>query len=239
MNATGGGNRSPSSRTGMREKIKKVATELLIKHGFHGTSFRDVAERCGITTTNIHYHFGSKQQLVEEVLTDYVEETAARHRSIWLDEALSLPEKLRAVVAYNHERYRRFNRGRTSGRPWSLIGRLRLDSDVLSPAARASLSSFTSTVHAAIEQAFAQATAAGELAADAPREDLALLVINLVNSSSVFTQDAGSFERLEQFFGAFERVMLDLYLMPGAAAGSGARRRAQSGKAATPTAHRT
>ncbi len=72
--------RAPLARTGMRDKIKKVATELLIKHGFHGMSFRDVAERCDITTTNIHYHFGSKQQLVEEIVADYVEETGARHR---------------------------------------------------------------------------------------------------------------------------------------------------------------
>lgn len=205
---------APTSRTGMRDKIKKVATELLIKHGFHGTSFRDVAERCDITTTNIHYHFGSKQQLVEEVLRDYVEETAARHRSIWLDDSLSLPDKLRGVVAYNHERYKRFNRGRVHGRPWSLIGRLRLDSDVLSPAARESLASFAQSVHAAIETAFAHAVDVGELAPDAPREDLALLVMNLVNSSSVFTQDAGSFDRLEHFFGAFQRVILELYLLP-------------------------
>lgn len=229
----------PASRTGMREKIKKVATELLIKHGFHGTSFRDVAERCDITTTNIHYHFGSKQSLVEEVLADYIEETAARHRSIWLDEGLSLPAKLRGVVAYNHERYKRFNRGRTSGRPWSLIGRLRLDSDVLSPNARASLSSFTDTVHAAIGEAFAHAAATGELAKDAPHEDLALLVINLVNSSSVFTQDAGSFERLEQFFGAFERVMLDLYLVPGTSSLAASSRRNPRGRDRPTVAHRT
>lgn len=207
---------APASRTGMREKIKKVATELLIKHGFHGMSFRDVAERCDVTTTNIHYHFGNKQHLVDEVLREYVEETAARHRSIWLDQSRSLPDKLQGVVDYNHERYKRFNRGKVHGRPWSLIGRLRLDSDVLSPAARASLASFAHSVHAAIEEAFAHAAEIGELAPDAPREDLALLVMNLVNSSSVFTQDAGSFERLEQFFGAFQRVILNLYLLPRA-----------------------
>jgi TetR/AcrR family transcriptional repressor of nem operon len=214
---------APTSRTGMREKIKKVSTELLIKHGFHGTSFRDVAERCDITTTNIHYHFGSKQQLVEEVLRDYVDETIARHRSIWLDERRSLPEKLRSVVAYNHERYKRFNRGKVHGRPWSLIGRLRLDSDVLSPAARASLAEFAQTVHAAVETAFAYAVEVGEIAENAPRDDLALLVMNLVNSSSVFTQDAGSFDRLEHFFGAFERVILDLYLIPESARANSAR----------------
>lgn len=201
-----------TSRSGMREKIKQVATKLLIKHGVHGTSFRDIANDCDITTTNIHYHFGSKQKLVEEVLQEYVDAATTRHRSIWFDNSLTIQEKLRKVLAYNHERYRQFNRGRQQGRPWSLIGRLRLDSGVLSPAARESLSTFTDSVHEAVKAAFLNAVESGEIPPEAPLADLALLVMNLVNSSSVFTQDAGSFERLEQFFGAFERVIVDLYL---------------------------
>jgi AcrR family transcriptional regulator len=201
----------------MRETIKKVATELLIKHGYHNTSFRHIATRIGITTTNIHYHFGSKQQLVEEVVKDYVADATARHRPIWLAPYHTLADKLRGVIAYNHERYKRFNRGKSQGRPWSLIGRLRLDSEDLSPAARESLAGFGTAVHEAIDHAFALACASGELRADAPRDDLALLVVNLVNSSSVFTQDAGRFEPHEQFFFAFERVMLSVYAGAGPA----------------------
>jgi AcrR family transcriptional regulator len=208
---------APAARSNMRETIKKVATELLIKHGYHNTSFRHIATRIGITTTNIHYHFGSKQQLVEEVVKDYVADATARHKAIWLAPDHTLTDKLRGVIAYNHERYRRFNRGKGQGRPWSLIGRLRLDSEDLSPAARESLAGFGASVHEAIDRAFALACASGELRADAPRDDLALLVVNLVNSSSVFTQDAGSFEPLEQFFFAFERVMLSVYAGTGPA----------------------
>ncbi|MGK8890307.1 TetR/AcrR family transcriptional regulator [Burkholderia gladioli] len=58
----------------MREKIKQVATELLISRGFNGTSYGDIATRLGVTTTNIHYHFGNKQALVDEVVADYVAE---------------------------------------------------------------------------------------------------------------------------------------------------------------------
>ncbi|MBR0883479.1 TetR/AcrR family transcriptional repressor of nem operon [Bradyrhizobium japonicum] len=203
--------RTAGARTGMRDTIKRVATELLIRHGFHNTSFRDIADQIGTTTTNIHYHFGSKQQLVEEVLTDYVAEASARHKSIWLADGHTLSEKLQGVVEYNFERYKRFNRGKAGGRPWSLIGRLRLDSEDLSPIARESLTSFSRSVHEAIKSAFEQACRSGELRADAPLDDLTLLVVNLVNSSSVFTQDAGSFDRLEEFFTAFERVMLKVY----------------------------
>lgn len=195
----------------MRDNIKKVATELLIRHGLHATSFRLVAERLDITTTNIHYHFGNKEKLVEEVVREYVANTCARHKQIWENPNRTLPEKLRDVAAFNHTRYKAYNRGKKSGQPWSLIGRLRLEGEALSPGAREALASFTDEVHAAIQVAVQMAHEKGEIVDDAPLDDIAFLLVNIVNSSSVFTQDAGSFERLEQFFEAFNRVMLSAY----------------------------
>ena len=195
-------------RTDNRASIKKVATELLIKHGFHGMSFRDIAVRLDMTTTNIHYHFGNKERLVEEVLEDYVAETSAQHARIWLNDAWTLEQKLQEVLAYNHQRYKRFNRGKSSIKPWSLIGRLRLDGDVLSESARKSLAFFSSSVHQNIGEAVNMAASRQEISETMPQEDLSLLLVNLVNSSSVFTQDAGGFERLEAFFMAFSRVVL-------------------------------
>lgn len=210
----------PAGRSSMPDSIKAIATELLIAHGYHGMNFRSIAEQLDITTTNIHYHFGNKQRLVDEVVQDYVADATARHRAIWLDEKITLADKLRRVVDYNYERYKRFNRGKHTGQPWSLIGRLRLESNVLSEVARASLASFTTSVHDAIRLAVEMAWQKGELRPDTPREDLAFLIINIVNSSSVFTQDAGSFERLELFFEAFVRVMLSAYAADPIAAGT-------------------
>uniref|UniRef100_UPI0039EF5126 TetR/AcrR family transcriptional regulator n=1 Tax=Bordetella sputigena TaxID=1416810 RepID=UPI0039EF5126 len=195
----------------MRDRIKEVATALLITNGYNGTSFRDIATKLDITTTNIHYHFGNKQSLVDELVKEYVDSAIERHREIWLDENLSLPEKLRRVVEYNHSRYKRFNRTGHGGKSWSLIGRLRLESEVLSDAGRADLERFTDSIHEAIQSAVRQASDSGELRADTPRDDLAFLLINIVNSSSVFTQGTGGFDRLELFFDAFSRVMLSAY----------------------------
>lgn len=202
---------SGATRSSMRDSIKKVATELLIRRGYRGTSFRHIAERLDITTTNIHYHFGNKEKLVEEVVRDYVASACAKHKQIWENPDRSLPEKLREVAAFNYTRYKAYNRGRMGGRPWSLIGRLRLESDVLSAGARESLASFSENVHASIKIAVDMAYRKGELVADAPVKDIAFLLVNIVNSSSVFTQDAGNFERLELFFEAFSRVMLSAY----------------------------
>ncbi len=115
----------------MKERIKRAATDLLIRNGYRGASFADIAKPLGITTANIHYHFGNKQRLVEAAVTDYVAGSLAGHQRVWLDEATTLRAKLRAVVAFNRARYRRFNRGKTAGRPWSLIARLRLEGEVV------------------------------------------------------------------------------------------------------------
>ena len=47
----------------MKDDIKRVAAELLIKDGYQGFRFRDVAETLGVTRANVHHHFGTKLKL--------------------------------------------------------------------------------------------------------------------------------------------------------------------------------
>jgi TetR/AcrR family transcriptional regulator, transcriptional repressor for nem operon len=204
----------PELKGDMRHNIKRVAARLLTLHGLNGMSFRDIALELGITTTNIHYHFGNKQGLVDEVVSDYVAEVEARHRAIWLAPNHTLAEKLRQLVEYNWERYQQVNTGRDGGNTWSLIGRMRLESQDLSENARKSLSSFTAALHELIRTAVDDAWRRGELDEATPRQDLAFLILNIVNSSSVFTHGTGGFDRLELFFDAFSRVMLSAYAGP-------------------------
>jgi AcrR family transcriptional regulator len=199
----------------MKERIKAVAKDLLTRNGYRGTSFADIAKPLGITNANIHYHFGTKQRLVEAAVKDYVAGSLAGHQRIWLDPTTSLRGKLQGVVAFNRERYRRFNRGKDSGRPWSLIARLRLEGDVLGARVRAELSRFTEVLHRDVRQAVQTAYDRGELKRDAPLDDIAFLIANIVNASGVFTQDAGDFKRLEQFFSTVETVVLTAYAMRG------------------------
>jgi TetR/AcrR family transcriptional regulator, transcriptional repressor for nem operon len=205
---------APEVKGDMRQSIKRVAARLLTLHGLNGMSFRDIALELGITTTNIHYHFGNKQGLVDEVVGDYVAEVESRHRAIWLAPNHTLAEKLRQLVEYNWERYQQVNTGRDGGNTWSLIGRMRLESQDLSENARKSLSSFTAILHELIRTAVDDAWRRGELDEATPRQDLAFLILNIVNSSSVFTHGTGGFDRLELFFDAFSRVMLSAYAGP-------------------------
>jgi AcrR family transcriptional regulator len=49
-------------------RLLDAAVELFARHGFHGTSIRDVAERAGANVAAGHYHYGSKEGLYLEVL---------------------------------------------------------------------------------------------------------------------------------------------------------------------------
>jgi TetR/AcrR family transcriptional repressor of nem operon len=200
-----------SSQSSTQDNIKKITTELLIRHGYHGTNFRAIARKLQTTTTNIHYHFGSKQGLVERVIEEYVADAILLQRRIWLDENASLRGKLRSVGQLNHQRYRKFNRGSRTNRPWSLIGRMRLEIDVLSPQAVAALASFAAELHCFITAAVGQAVARGELISATPLANVVFLLLNLVNSSSVFTQDAGGFDRIERLFETVADVIFAAY----------------------------
>lgn len=197
--------------TSMRDNIKELAKKLLIAHGYHKTTFGVIARELDITTTNIHYHFGNKNSLVEEVVKDYVQLATSKQQAIWLDQSKSLQEKVQAELAFNRSLFKKFNPNGKTRNPWSLISRLRLEGDVLTEPTRVALAGFTTDVRVAVESAVEHAIDSGELKADAPKDDLVLLLTHLVDSLSVFAQDAGGFERVELFLNAFSRIVLTKY----------------------------
>lgn len=191
----------------MRAQIKALALDLLIQHGYRGVSFGHIAESLAITRANIHYHFGNKQALVEEVLADYVAETTGALRDLWARPGEALAGKLETMIGYSRKRYQRYNSKGQSGRPWSLIARLRQDGDALSPRCHAMLQDFEKNLNAIITVAIEQAKRRNEYAGWMPVGDVALLLVSIANSASPITQDAGSFDRLEKLYMAFSRIV--------------------------------
>src|ERR1700753_4225269 len=49
------------------EQILAAAEYLFSKHGLHGVTLRDVAQRVGVHTTLMHYYFDDKKSLFEAV----------------------------------------------------------------------------------------------------------------------------------------------------------------------------
>jgi TetR/AcrR family transcriptional repressor of nem operon len=196
----------------MREKIKEAARDLLIINGYRGLRFADIAERLNITRGNIHYHYGTKSKLVDEVIASYTEQTAAEMGGVWCSDQ-SYEEKVVATMELNRRRYLRFNKDDAhGGAPWSLISRMRLEADLLTPEARSSLRKFSRSMETYVADAIAQAQANGEIASDAPVNDIAVQIVSIIDSAGPITQDAGSFARLEHLYLAHMRVIAHAYV---------------------------
>ena len=195
----------------MRERIKTLALDLLIQYGYRGVSFGDLAKALETTRANIHYHFGHKQQLVEEVLVDYTIETIRGTSAIFGDPDQTFMEKIDGVVEFSRRRYQRYNRPGDGRRPWSLIARMRQDSAFLTPKGHQALQDFATDLHACIAAAVEQARDRKEFAASMPVDDVALQFFSIANSASPITQDAGSFDRLEQLYLGLARIVTQAF----------------------------
>lgn len=195
----------------MRVRIKAHATQLLIKHGYRGVSFGDIAAALATTRANIHYHFGSKTALVEEVLRAYVDTTLVQFRTIWTDPETSITEKVEATIAFNRQRYRLFNQGAINGKPWSMIARLRCDSDALNAPAVATLRRFATELTAMVTEGTRNAIQNKELLPNTPVDELVIQLVSIANSAGPVTQDAASFARLEELYRAFLHTVQAAY----------------------------
>jgi AcrR family transcriptional regulator len=60
-----------------RERILKAAERLLVTHGFHGTSMRDVAKAASLPLATVVYHFARKEQLYAALLHEIGAEVVA------------------------------------------------------------------------------------------------------------------------------------------------------------------
>lgn len=202
----------------MRDRIKSLATDLLIQRGYQGVSFGDLAQELRTTRANIHYHFGNKEKLVEEVLDDYVQFMSTRLNEIWTNPKVSLRGKIESTVAFSRKRYEAQNPVGKGDQPWSLISRMRQDSDLLNKHGRDALKRFSTSLFSSIVSAIEEAKANGELSSRAPVDEVALLLVSIANSAGAITRDSGSFHRLEQLYMGFARILMDAYGEPNAVA---------------------
>lgn len=196
----------------MRDKIKAAAVELLIKNGYRGLRFADIAQKLDITRANIHYHFGTKSALVLEVITEYVARTSQKMADVWCSD-VPYDDKVIATMELNRKQYRLFNKSDDEGgAPWSLISRMRLESDQIGAEGRASMVSFSRAIERYVADAIATAQDKGEIARDAPVDDIAVQIVSIIESAGPITQDAGSFARLEHLYMAHMRVITHAYV---------------------------
>jgi TetR/AcrR family transcriptional regulator, transcriptional repressor for nem operon len=204
-------NKKTAASMSMKEKIISEMTDMMIRNGYRGTTYDMIAKRLGVTTTNIHYHFGGKDRLVCTVIERYVKETIQRHENIWLAPDKSLAEKIVLIKDFNRQRYYKFNTNRSGGHSWSLIARMRLESDCLPKEAHASLAGFAAKLEGYVGSAVDSAVKNHGLDPSAPVDEIVKVLLGLVHGAAVFTQMTGGFAELEDMYDSWIRIIEQAY----------------------------
>lgn len=62
---------SPADETDVKMRILSAAKELFAKHGFEGTSIRQICEEAGANVALVSYHFGGKENLFGALFENY------------------------------------------------------------------------------------------------------------------------------------------------------------------------
>lgn len=82
-----------------KDRILSAAEGLFAQHGFAGTSLRQVTSRADVNIAAVNYHFGSKENLVNEVFRRRMDQMSAQ-RMARLKEAQDLhPGELEPILA--------------------------------------------------------------------------------------------------------------------------------------------
>jgi AcrR family transcriptional regulator len=88
-----------------RRQIVAAAIETIAELGFHGTSFAQIAERAGLSSTRmISYHFAGKDDLLEAVVTE-VFSLAAEFIEPFVTSRATPAAQLRGIVEGNARFY--------------------------------------------------------------------------------------------------------------------------------------
>lgn len=82
-----------------KDRILGAAEELFAQQGFAGTSLREVTSRADVNIAAVNYHFGSKENLVNEVFRRRMDEMSARRLAALKAATEAAPGRLEPVLA--------------------------------------------------------------------------------------------------------------------------------------------
>ncbi len=65
-----------------RERILTCAAELFARKGVAAATVREIANEVGILSGSLYHHFESKEAIVDEILSSYLDDLRARYREV-------------------------------------------------------------------------------------------------------------------------------------------------------------
>ena len=82
-----------------KDRILGAAEELFAQHGFMGTSLRQVTSRADVNIAAVNYHFGSKENLVNEVFRRRMDEMSRERLDALRKATEAQPRALEPILA--------------------------------------------------------------------------------------------------------------------------------------------
>jgi len=80
-----------------KDNIRRAALELFQTYGFRKVSINDIAQKAGVSQVTIYNHFGSKDELVRDVIKNLFHRMLDKYRDV-IREEIPFLEKLQAIV---------------------------------------------------------------------------------------------------------------------------------------------
>jgi len=71
-----------SQNMSRRDELLELAATMFAERGLRATTVRDIADRAGILSGSLYHHFASKEEMVDEVLRDFLEWLFSRYQHI-------------------------------------------------------------------------------------------------------------------------------------------------------------
>lgn len=85
-----------------RDELLVLAATMFAERGLRATTVRDIADSAGILSGSLYHHFKSKEQMVEEVLRDFLDWLFSRYQEIIATEPNPL-ERLKGLFMASFE----------------------------------------------------------------------------------------------------------------------------------------
>jgi TetR/AcrR family transcriptional repressor of nem operon len=171
-----------------RSRILDAGERLVQVRGFNGFSYADVAGELSITKASLHYHFPSKAELGEALITRYAERFAQALAAIDADVALA-PAKLDAYASLYAEVLRQER--------MCLCGMLAAEYQTLPSPIRNAVVAFLDDNEAWLALVLEQGREAGSLHFSNTAADTARSIVSGLEGAMLVARPYGAVERFE------------------------------------------
>jgi AcrR family transcriptional regulator len=104
-----------------RDRIFQEATKLFSREGYHAVSIRNIATEVGIKQSSIYNHFGSKEDILNEILTEFDNELSGREFPEEVFTQLIREKSPEEVFRISSERFIQYWQNEQRTRMWFIV----------------------------------------------------------------------------------------------------------------------